>query len=103
MARHFDRHSGFLQLVPGADAGFAGQTLGYLLWDIVATDHPDAAVVYQALVNGPTADCWGSFAEAYSRAGVPNHHDLRTFETGANLSALAKCWQLGRREESARP
>ncbi|MEI6211694.1 MAG: hypothetical protein WCR06_08725 [bacterium] len=95
MARHFNRQTGLLQLVPDADTGFDGHTLGYLLWGMVATGHPDVEVVYQALINGPTADCWGSFAEAYSREGAPNDHDLRTFETGCNLSAVASYWKLG--------
>jgi hypothetical protein len=95
MARHFDRQTGFLQLVPDADTGFDGHTLGYLLWGMVETGHPEADIVYQALINGPTADCWGSFAEAYSREGVPNDHDLRTFETGCNLSAIARYLNLG--------
>jgi len=96
MFHHFDRKTGFLQLVPGADTGFDGHTLGYLLWTLLDVGHPAAEEVYRALVNGPTADCWGSFAEAYSRDGIPNDHDLRTFETGCNLSAIAKYWGLGK-------
>jgi hypothetical protein len=88
--------TGFLQLVPGADTGFDGHTLGYLLWGLVDTGRPEARAVHDALVNGPTADCWGSFAEAYSKEGVPNDHDLRTFETGGNISAIAKYWGLGK-------
>jgi hypothetical protein len=45
IARYFDRKTGFLQLVPGADTGFDGHTLGYLLWGMVATGHPEADVV----------------------------------------------------------
>jgi hypothetical protein len=95
MFSHFDRATGFLQLVPGADTGFDGHTLGYLLWTLLEVGHPAAEEVYRSLVNGPTADCWGSFAEAYSRGGAPNDHDLRTFETGCNISAIAKYWRLG--------
>jgi hypothetical protein len=95
MACYFNRQTGFLQLVPGADTGFDGHTLGYLLWGMTETAHPNAEVVYKALVNGPTTDCWGSSAEAYSREGVPNDHDLRTFETGCNISAVARYWNLG--------
>lgn len=95
MVHHFDRKTGFLQLVPGADTGFDGHTLGYLLWTLLNVGDPAAEEVYRALANGPTADCWGSFAEAYSRDGVPNDHDLRTFETGCNLSAIAHYWHMG--------
>jgi hypothetical protein len=96
MLRHFDRRSGLLQLVPGAETSFDGHTLGYLLWTLLETGHPAADEVHAARVNGPTADCWGPFAEAYTREGVPNQHDLRTLETGCNLSAIARYWRLGR-------
>lgn len=95
MLHYFNRNTGFLQLVPGADTGFDGHTLGYLLWDLLEVGNPDADRIYQALVNGPTADCWGSFAEAYTREGKPNTHDLRTFETGCNISAIAKYHRIG--------
>jgi hypothetical protein len=90
----FDKKTGFLQLVPQAHNGFLGHDLGYLLWCLVEVDNPEKTEVYDALVNGPTADCWGSFNESYTAAGVRNEHDLRTLETGCNMSALAKYWGL---------
>ena len=95
MAQYFDPKTGFLQLVPGVDNGFDGHDLGYLLWDLVEVGDARKTEVYQALINGPTADCWGSFSEAYNAKGYPNNHDLRTLETGCNVSAIAKYWNLG--------
>ncbi len=98
MAGFFDPKTGFLPLVPGADTGFEGHDLGYLLWDLVEIGDWRKDEVYAALVNGPTADCWGSFDEAYDQKGHRNGHDLRSLETGINLSALAKYWGLGRQQ-----
>jgi hypothetical protein len=96
IAHYYNAKTGFLQLVPGQDSGFDGHDLGYLLWDLIAVGDPRKDEVYQALVNGPTADCWGSFNEAYDTNGVPNAHDLRSLETGVNVSAIAKYWGLGK-------
>jgi hypothetical protein len=95
-AHYFDEKTGFLQLVPGSNSGFEGHDLGYLLWGLVEINDPRKDEVYNALVNGPTVDCWGSYNEAYSATGVRNDHDLRSLETGVNISALAKYWNLGR-------
>jgi hypothetical protein len=95
IAHYFDEKTGFLQLVPGADNGFEGHDLGYLLWALVDTNNPKKEEVYKALVNGSTVDCWGSFNEAYTAAGQRNGHDLRSLETGVDISALAKYWNLG--------
>ena len=95
MAHYFNPATGFLQLVPGADTGFDGHDLGYLLWSLAAIGDPREEEVYKALVNGPTADAWGSFSEAYDATGHPNTHDLRSLETGVNVSAIAKYWGLG--------
>ena len=95
IARSFNTKTGLLQLVPGADNGLEGHDLGYLLWGLVETGDGRKDQVYSALVNGPTVDAWGSFNEAYDAAGHPNDHDLRSLETGVNVSALAKYWGLG--------
>ena len=96
IAHYYNAKTGFLQLVPGQDSGFDGHDLGYLLWDLIAVGDPRTHEVYQARVNGPTADGWGSFNEAYDTNGVPNAHDLRSLETGVNVSAIAKYWGLGK-------
>jgi hypothetical protein len=96
MAQLFDPKTGFLQLVPGANTGMEGHDLGYLLWGTVETGDWRKEQVYAALINGPTADCWGSFNEAYDSNGHPNDHDLRSLETGINVGAIAKYWGLGR-------
>jgi hypothetical protein len=97
VAQLFDPKSGFLQLVPSAPTGMEGHDLGYLLWGCVETDDWRKEQVYHALVNGPTVDAWGSFYEAYFNEGQPagGDRDLRSLETGVNLSALAKYWDLG--------
>jgi hypothetical protein len=41
-------------------------------------------------VNGPTVGCWGTYNEAYDPQGVPNRNGLRSFETGVNISAIAR-------------
>jgi hypothetical protein len=96
IARSFNPQTGFLQLIPGSDNGFEGHDLGYLLWDLVDVGDWRRDEVYSALVNGPTADAWGSFNEAYTPTGHANDHDLRSLETGINVSAIAKYWGLGR-------
>jgi hypothetical protein len=95
IAQLFDAKNGFLQLVPSANSGMEGHDLGYLLWDCVEVNDPHKGQVYAALVNGPTPDCWGSFCEAYDAGGNANDHDLRSLETGINVTALAKYWGLG--------
>ena len=72
-----------------------GHDLGYLLWGLVAVGDPKKDAVYDALVNGPTACCWGAYHEAYQADGTPNANGLRSFETGVNLSAIAKYWKTG--------
>jgi hypothetical protein len=99
IAHYFDPATGFLQLAPGGNTGFDGHDLGYLLWDCVETGDWHKEQVYSALVNGPTCDAWGAFNEAYDGKGVPNDHDLRTMETGVNISAIAKYWDLGSTEK----
>jgi hypothetical protein len=95
IAQLFNQTTGFLPLVPSNDSGMEGHDLGYLLWGCVETDDWHKDMVYEALVNGPTVDCWGSFNEAYDPEGHRNGHDLRSLETGVNVSALAKYWGLG--------
>jgi hypothetical protein len=97
MAQTFDPKTGFLDLVPGSNTGMEGHDLGYLLWDCVETGDWHKEMAYQALVNGPTVSAWGTFSEAYHNDGYPagGDRDLRSLETGANVSALVKYWGLG--------
>jgi hypothetical protein len=67
-----------------------GHDLGYLLWGLVAVNDPEKKAVYKALVNGPTPGCWGTYNEAYAGDGTRNKNGLRSFETGVDLSAIAK-------------
>ncbi len=80
--------------IPGRKS--LGHDLGYLLWDLVAVGDPERDAVYHALVDGPTACCWGAYHEAYSGDGTPNANGLRSFETGVDLSAIGKYWGIGR-------
>jgi len=73
-----------------------GHDLGYLLWALVVVGDPEKTDVYHALVNGPTAGCWGTYHEAYAGDGTPNANGLRSFETGVDLSAIAKYWEVGK-------
>jgi hypothetical protein len=95
IAHYFDPKSGFLQLVPSENVGMEGHDLGYLLWGLVETGDWRKDEVYQALICGKTVDCWGSYNEAYDAVGHPNDHDLRSLETGINVSAMSKYWGLG--------
>jgi hypothetical protein len=97
MAQFFDPKSGFLDLVPSSNTGMEGHDLGYLLWDCVETDDWRKELAYHALVNGPTVSSWGTFSEAYNNDGHPcgGDRDLRSLETGANVSAIVKYWGLG--------
>jgi hypothetical protein len=67
-----------------------GHDLGYLLWGLESVGDSRKAAVYDALVNGPTVGCWGTYNEAYDPQGVPNRNGLRSFETGVNISAIAR-------------
>jgi hypothetical protein len=96
IAQYYNEKTGFLQLEPGADTGFDGHTLGYLLWSLVEVNDPRKAEVYQSLVTGKLPDCWGAYSEAYSASGETNWDDLRSLETGCNVSAIAKYWGLKR-------
>ena len=94
MYSYFNGVTGFLQLVPGSDTGFDGHDLGYLLWGLVDIGDSNKTAVYNALVNGSTSNCWGSFNEDYNANGVPNSHDVRMLEIGCNISAIVKYWDL---------
>ena len=80
--------------VPGRKS--LGHDLGYLLWGLVAVNDREKKAVYKALVDGPTVGCWGTYNEAYTGDGVRNHNGLRSFETGVDLSAIAKYWGVGK-------
>jgi hypothetical protein len=95
MKQFFDPATRCLPLVGKAGERSLGHDLGYLLWGLVACDDPEKNAVYDALVNGPTVRCWGTYNEAYDADGSPNANSLRTFETGVNLSAIGKYWAVG--------
>ena len=95
MKQYFIASSRSLPLVGLPGHKSMGHDLGYLLWGLVAVNDPKTDAVYDALVNGPTACCWGAYHEAYSSDGTPNANSLRSFETGVNLSAIGKYWGVG--------
>jgi hypothetical protein len=95
MKYYFNAPEQTLPLVPMiGDNRYLGHNLGYLLWSLVEVNDTTQCKVYEALVNGKTAQCWGSFNEAYDTDGKPNNNNLRTFETGVNIDAIAKYWEL---------
>jgi hypothetical protein len=95
MKQFFNDSTRSLPLIGLAGRKSLGHDLGYLLWGLVAIGDSKKADVYDALVNGPTAGCWGAYHEAYEADGSPNANGLRTFETGVNISAIGKYWGLG--------
>lgn len=93
---YFKESENILPLVPiVGDDRYLGHNLGYLLWSLIQVNDPQKTKIYNALVDGKLAQCWGSFNEAYNTDGTPNNNNLRTFETGVNIDALAKYWKLG--------
>jgi hypothetical protein len=96
MKQYFEDSTRSLPLVGIAGHKSMGHDLGYLLWGLVAVGDPKKDAVYDALVNGSTVGCWGTYHEAYLGDGTPNANGLRTFETGVNLSAIGKYWNIGR-------
>jgi len=98
MKSHFDASNKKMSLVPNVGEGdYLGHDLGYLLWSLIEIDDKQKNVVYDALVNGSSVQCWGSYNEAYDPDGKPNGNNLRTFETGVNIDAIAKYWKLGKK------
>lgn len=95
MKPYFEPSTRSLPLVGLPGHKSLGHDLGYLLWGLVAVGDPEKDAVYDALVNGPTACCWGGYHEAYAGDGTPNANGLRSFETGVNLSAIGKYWKVG--------
>jgi hypothetical protein len=94
--QYFNKKTRLLPLIGVPGGKSLGHDLGYLLWGLVAVGDSQKAAVYDALVNGPTAGCWGTYNESYDGDGVPNaNNGLRSFETGVNISAIAKYWGLG--------
>jgi hypothetical protein len=94
--QYFNETTRLLPLIAVSGGKSLGHDLGYLLWGLVAVGDSQRAAVYDALVNGPTAGCWGTYNESYDGDGVPNaNNGLRSFETGVNISAIAKYWGLG--------
>jgi hypothetical protein len=92
----FDPVRRSLPLVPVVgDGRYLGHDLGYLLWCLVKTGDQSRHTIHDALVNGPSASCWGTFAEAYDADGKPNYCRLRTFESGVNVDAIAFHHGLG--------
>jgi hypothetical protein len=95
MSTYFNASAKTLPLVPVVgDERYLGHNLGYLLWSLVETKDAEKEKVYEALINGKSAQCWGTFNEGYDADGTPNNCNLRTFETGVNIDAIAKYWGL---------
>jgi hypothetical protein len=95
MKQYFNATSHLLPLTGVVGGKSLGHDLGYLLWGLVAVGESDQAAVYDALVNGPTVGCWGTYNEAYDADAAPNANGLRSFETGVNIGAIARYWGLG--------
>jgi hypothetical protein len=101
MKQYFDKAKQIMPLVPGTGTPNNGHCMGYLLWCLSDIDDPMKTDVYTALVNGPLMDAWGAFSEVNYADNSSNTDDLRSFETGCNISAIARYWQLGKRDSAA--
>jgi hypothetical protein len=96
MKQFFNPSVPLLPLIGTPGRKSLGHDLGYLLWGLVEVGDPEKDEVYKALVNGPTAGCWGTYHEAYAGDGTPNLNGLRSFETGVDLSAIGSYWGMGK-------
>ena len=92
VCHYFDQTKPLLPITGNPANKSLGHDLGYLLWGMEATGSAHQALVYDALINGPTVGCWGTYNEAYTPAGVRNANGLRSFETGVDISAIARYW-----------
>jgi len=81
---------------------FCGHGLGYLLYALSEIDDEMKHDVYDALINGGTIGCWGTWSESYHADCTPYHeetwderqHNMRPFETGVNIDAVMRYWKL---------
>jgi hypothetical protein len=96
MKQFFDKEKQVMPLVPGTGTPNNGHCMGYLLWCLSDINDPMKTDVYTALVNGPLMDAWGTFSEVNYPDNSSNTDDLRSFETGCNISAMARYWKLAR-------
>lgn len=97
--KYFIPSGKYLPLVPTRkDKTYLGHNLGYLLWSLVEFNETEKDIVYDALINGESVQCWGSYSEMYDANEMPDANYLRTFETGVNIDAIARYWHLGSRE-----
>lgn len=87
---HLRPDTGFLPVCPGVNGGFPGHTLGYLLYDLVEMDRPEAESVFRTLADGGLMGASGTYSEFYGPHGVENSHNLNIFSTGINLEALVR-------------
>lgn len=95
--KYFVAKEKYIPLVPESkQQRYLGHNLGYLLWSLIEINDKQKDLVYDALVNGKSVQCWGTYNEAYDKDGTPNEHNLRIFETGVNIDAIGKYWSVGR-------
>lgn len=95
---------GFIPNQPmGENRDFCGHNMGYLLNALTELNDPLKDVVYDRLINGGTVGCWGMWGEAYFDDGMPygfgqtwdnRAHNLRPFESGTNIEAIIKYWDV---------
>jgi len=93
---YYDSSTQTLPLISDSEnRAYLGHNLGYLLWGLTEINDSRKEIIYNALIKGNSVQCWGSFNEAYKENGIPNKNNLRTFETGVNIDAIAKYWKIG--------
>jgi hypothetical protein len=95
------KDKGFLPIQPGGlSEDYCGHNLGYLLYALVEKEDPMMEQVFDALMNGKSIGCWGTWSEAYKAEGETymrqekgssyTTSNMRPFETGVNIAAIFK-------------
>jgi hypothetical protein len=91
------REDGWLAVMPGRVEGTCGNSLALLLAALIQSG-ADRAVVDHAvnlILAGGMLQQYGLVNEFYGPKGTPNPHNLRPFETGPLLDALAQSVRMG--------
>lgn len=102
--KQYYNERGYIPIQPsGINGDFCGHNLGYLLYVLSEINDPMKDKVYEVLIDGGTAGCWGTWSEAYHSDGLSygpvdtwdnRIHNLRPFETGANIDAILRYWNI---------
>lgn len=92
------REDGWLAVMPGRVEGTCGHSLALLLSSLIQSGADRAVVdhLVNLILAGGMLQHYGLVNEFYGPKGTPNSHNLRPFETGPLLQALAQSVRMGR-------